>query len=311
MARGRMHIPGEFHMLTNRCEEGRFFLKPTKKVVQIIAYWFARSVELYGKNLEIYAYCFLCNHFHLLCKDNGGSLAEFMGYFQGNVARELNEHLGRKSAHFWQGHYHDEIVEGYRSFWTQYLYVTANAVKSGLVDRVSEWQGLCSLENAKSGEPVVAVGLNRTRYHNANRGKKKRSKKEFEERYEFRIATPPELRRMTDKERAGELGKMVHTAEIRYASRRDRRPTLGMSRVMKISSLYKPKEPASPVPRRFACDTKEREKERVEQYRGFIAAYKETYEGFRSASLLGRRFYGEWPRGSLPPSCARSVTLTS
>ena len=33
----RMHEKGAIHLLTNRCEEGRFFLLPRKEIVEIVA----------------------------------------------------------------------------------------------------------------------------------------------------------------------------------------------------------------------------------------------------------------------------------
>jgi REP element-mobilizing transposase RayT len=307
MASGRMHNRGGIHMITNRCEEGRFFLKPTKEVLDIITYWFARAMEKYGDGLEIYAFCFLCNHFHLLCRDNAGTLAKFMGYFQGNVARAINEHLGRSPAHFWQGHYDDQIIEGQRTFWKKYLYIIANTVKSGLVDRVARWEGFCSYKAALSGKPIVAVGVNRTRLHNANRGNKKREAKEFEERFEFSLATPPGMEEMTQKERAREIGRMVRKAERHYTDRRDRKPALGMENVLKVSSLHLPESLARSPKRRFACDSRQQEIERLKEYRQFIGAYKQVYAAFISSSLRGFRFHGEWPPGSLPPSASEPV----
>jgi len=309
MSSGRMHDSGEIHMVTNRCEEGRFFLKPTKEVLDIVTYWFARAMEKYGDGLEVYAFCFLCNHFHMLCRDNDGSLAKFMGYFQGNVAKEINEHLGRSPAHFWQGHYDDQLIEGERTFWKKYLYIVCNAVKSGLVKRVSMWRGFCSFKAALSGEPIVAVGVNRTRLHNATRGNKKRKAKEFEERFEFCLTPPPSMEGMTQKERAVEIDWMVQKAERHYTNRRARKPALGMKRVLEIPALHRPEPLARTPRRRFACDSRQREFERLEEYRRFIGAYKQAYAGFISASMRGRPFHAEWPHGSIPPSGNKPVRL--
>ena len=78
MSSGRMHNLGDIHMVTNRCEEGAFFLLPTALINEIITYWLARSMSKFGNGLKIYCYFFLSNHFHLFCKDTEGTLAEFM-----------------------------------------------------------------------------------------------------------------------------------------------------------------------------------------------------------------------------------------
>jgi hypothetical protein len=100
---------------------------------------------------------------------------------------------------------------------------------------------------------------------------------------------------------------MVRKAEAHYAGRRDNKTALGMEGVMSISSFYRPPPPARIPRRRFACDSSRREKERLDEYRQFIGAYKLAYAQFRSASLRGFGFHVEWPRGSFPPSCDQVV----
>ena len=303
MASGRMYHRGEIHMVTNRCEEGRFFMKPRKKVREVIAYWFAKAMDKYGDGLDVYAFCFLSNHFHMLCRDRGGQLAQFMEYFQGNVARAVNRALERGGAHFWQGHYDDQIVDGENAFWTKYLYITTNAVKAGLVRRTEHWRGFCSFDAAVSGKPIIAVGLNRTKFHAANRGGKRRSMSEFEERFEFSLATPPDLLNLSHKKRSEHLRELILQADKRCAANRSNEPALGMRKVLEIPWHHKPQAPKRRRPtQRFACDTKEAEQARLEGYRDFIGEYKRVFGNFMSASQRGRPFHCEWPSGSFPPA---------
>ncbi len=308
MASGRMHRRGDIHMITNRCEEGRYFLLPTEQVNDIVLYWFARALCLFGDGLEIYAFCFLSNHFHLLCKDTKGTLAAFMGYFQGNVARAINQELGRDPAHFWQGHYDDQIVIGKKTFWNKYLYILTNAVKSGLVRRVEDWSGLNSFSAATCDRILRGTGLNKTKYHNANRGNLPRAKSEFIETYEFHLSPPPMLEALSPTEQRKEVYRMVKHAEVHYLSRRDRKPVLGMAKVLSFSPIHRPERPERRPRRRFACDTIEKETELLERYREFIGEYKRTFGGFRRASCLHRRFHSEWPPGSYPPACHTPMT---
>jgi len=303
MASGRMHRIGDIHFITNRCEEGRYFMLPTEKINALVLYWFAKALHLYGQGLEIFAFCFLSNHFHLLCRDTMGTLAAFMGYFEGNLAKAINCELGRGRAHFWQGHYDDQIVVGEKSFWNKYVYTVTNAVKSGLVRRVEEWAGCNSFEAAVRGEKILGTGLNKTRYHNGNRGSIKREKFKFIETYEFELTAPPMLEGLPSKERQREVYRMVKSSEAHYLCRRDRKPVLGMAKVMLFNPLHKADRPDGRVRRRFACDSEEKEKELMEEYRYFIYEYKVTFDGFRRSSGKRRRFHGEWPAGSYPPSC--------
>ena len=87
MAAIRMHLNSSIHFITsviiaeinddipNRCEQEQFLLLPSQTINQIIGAWFARSLCLFGEGLEIFAFIFLGNHFHLLCRDTKGTLA--------------------------------------------------------------------------------------------------------------------------------------------------------------------------------------------------------------------------------------------
>ncbi|MCP4601105.1 MAG: hypothetical protein GY847_11375 [Proteobacteria bacterium] len=307
MGSGRMHNLGDIHMVTNRCEEGAFFLLPTALINEIITYWLARAMCKFGRGLQIYCFFFLSNHFHLFCRDTEGTLAEFMEYFQGNVARAINRAIGRGPAHFWQGHYDDQLIDGEKTFWNKYVYIMTNAVKSGLVKRVEDWAGVNSFKAAVTGEPIRATGLNRTRYHNANRGNKKRPKSDFMETYEFHLTPPPMLEHLPEKEQRKEIYRMVKHAEVHYLSRRNAKPVLGMAKVLSFKPTHRPNLLERRPHGRFACDTVQREKELIEAYKSFIDEYKRTFSGFRRASLHGYPFHGEWPRGSFPPACHSPV----
>ena len=87
---------------------------------------------LFGEGIEVYAFVFLSNHFHILVRDTKGTFAAFMWYFQGNVARAINRELERKGG-FWSREYDDVIVTGDEEFLDRYAYTVGNAVKAGLV----------------------------------------------------------------------------------------------------------------------------------------------------------------------------------
>lgn len=172
-----------------------FFMLPTKEINGFIRYLLAKAKDTYGKNIELYAFIFMSNHFHFLLKDPEGELPRFMSYFQGNLAREINRHIGRKGK-FWSREYHDlildtdpiiETVGSADVFWDRYCYTTLNAVKSGLVDTGSQWGGVSSLSHAFDNSPVVGTGLNRTAYGEKKRHNKNVNKEDFMETFSFAL----------------------------------------------------------------------------------------------------------------------------
>ncbi len=160
----RMHDKGAIHFVTNRCFQERLFMLPNEKINKIIGYWFSRAMEKYGAGLEVFAFIFLSNHFHALIRDNGGSLSEFMGYFQGNVAKAINVALGRKGD-FWSREYDDVLVDNeYEdAFLDRYAYIVCNSVKAGLTDKAEDWIGWNSINAALTGETFSFTGENKTK----------------------------------------------------------------------------------------------------------------------------------------------------
>ena len=313
----RMHFKNAVHFITNRTEHQMFFLLPTKTITKLIRQWFARALKKYGNGLEIYAFIFLSNHFHLLVKDTGdsgkspgtgGNLAAFMCYFQGNLARAVNRELGR-SGTFWSGEYDDVIVEGDAELLNRYAYTLCNAVKAGLVDTADEWPGWTSLQGALSDGTYRIEMVNRTKVHNATRRGQKVDKSKFEETWTFKLTLPPFLEGKTKDERRQFIKDLLKTAEAAYRERREYKPPLGVPAIRKQRPTDRPKNPSfRPRIKVFILD-EQRRREWLEGYRTFVGAYREAFDVYRKAAYKRRRPAIEWPDGSYPPGCWTPVRL--
>ena len=302
MSKPRMHLPGAVYLITNRCFQGRLFLLPTAQINFLVGYWFARALKHYGNGLEIYAFIFLSNHFHLLVRDNKGSLAPFMSYFQSNLAKEVNRILKRDGA-VWQGHYDDQIIVGEDMFWEKFCYVTCNAVKAGLVDKAAEWIGWSSLPASLSGEPFQFTAVNRNRYNKACRNRKKKPQREkYKETYSVSLTPPFGFEERSVQERAAHIRNLVAQQERFHREMRGNKPALGIEAISKQKPTDRPKISARTPKKRFACKDKAVLGECLSQYKQFVARYRETYHQFKIAAETGNRFHNEWPVGSYPPS---------
>jgi REP element-mobilizing transposase RayT len=309
MSGRRMHIKNEIHLITNRCFQQRLLMLPCDEVNFIIGYWFARSLVKFGAGLDIFTFVFLSNHFHLIVRDTAGTLSAFLGYFQANVAKALNERMGRNGA-FWQGHYDDQVVEGEDTFWDKYIYVTGNAVKAGLVDASDDWVGWSSLDKALHGGTFRFTALNRSRYNKAcQHRKKKPDPKQFEETYEFTLTPPLGLEKQTVEERADHLRPLLRKQEAIWKEQREGKPPLGIDAVLNQHPTDRPRNPARSPKKRFACKDERRLKERLAEYRAFIGAYREIYEQFKIAAKKRKRFHCEWPIGSYPPGARYPIAV--
>lgn len=141
----RNRNPNCYRLITIRTTAGRFFMKPTRACRRTIGGIVARYQEAFG--IEIYAYTFLSNHYHMLIKAPLGNTDEFMENVNREIARRLNFQNGR-SGQFWSRRYDDQTVISDEDLLEAFLYVTTNATRHGLVEDAAVWPGLSSIQHS-------------------------------------------------------------------------------------------------------------------------------------------------------------------
>src|SRR5512133_64478 len=137
----RRVLPGTTYLVTRRCSERRFFLKPSRLTNDIFLYVLAIAAQRYG--VLVHAFCVLSNHCHLIVTDEEGRLPAFMQYLDSLVARAVNASIGHFES-FWatDGSYSAVEPLGPADILAKTAYVLANPVAAGLVQRGTEWPGL-------------------------------------------------------------------------------------------------------------------------------------------------------------------------
>ena len=305
----RMHLRNTVHFVTNRVEHEMFLLKPTETVNHLICFWLAKAKAKFGDGIELYGFIVLSNHFHLLLNDTKGQLAEFMGYFQGNLARSVNAHLGRKGK-FWAREYDDVIVEGEQEFWNRYCYVNGNAVKSGLVALPEHWRGVSSYPYIMENRTIKVTGINKAKFNDAKRHNPHVDPRDFEETYEFRLTRPPAWSNWSHARCRDTTKELLRGACREYRKKRMYRPVLGMRKVMRQSPFDRPKETARSPRFKFFCMDKGRLKELKDAYKTFVGCYRQClshlFQGLKSQRVLATPIV--WPEGSYPPTRHRPIS---
>ncbi len=142
MTAPRQVLRGTVWLVTRRCSERRFFLRPSKKTDAIFRYVLAVAAERYG--IRLHAFCVLSNHFHLILSDPHARLPEFHRDLDSLVARAVNCSLGRWEGFWDRDGYSAVRLETPEAVLEKMVYVLANPVAAGLVRRGSEWPGLWS-----------------------------------------------------------------------------------------------------------------------------------------------------------------------
>jgi putative transposase len=110
----------------------------------------SQMVERYS--IDLYAYCLMPNHFHLVVKaGRADDLSNGMRWFTTTHVRRYHMHY-KTSGHLWQGRYKSFAVEDDDHLLTVVRYVEGNPVRAGLVKSATSWiwsshQGRFSSEN--------------------------------------------------------------------------------------------------------------------------------------------------------------------
>jgi len=153
MARSPRSIetPGRIVEITSRTVHGRFLMRPSEEVNELILGIVGRAQAKYG--VELFAFVFLSNHLHMLMRVLGvEQMALFNGFVKGNIARELGVvHQWRER--FWGRRYHHAPVKDTEAAQIKrFRYVLSNSCKEGLVRSPLDWPGVTSARALYNGE---------------------------------------------------------------------------------------------------------------------------------------------------------------
>ena len=142
MTAPRQVLPGASYLVTRRCAQRQFLLKPSPVVASVFKYVLAVAAARYG--ILLHAVCVLSNHFHIVLTDPRRQLPLFEQFLDSLVARALNAHYGRWE-HFWApGSYSAVKLETPEDLLDKAAYTLANPVTAGLVSRGRDWPGAWS-----------------------------------------------------------------------------------------------------------------------------------------------------------------------
>ncbi len=154
MSRPRPVLPGTCYLVTRRCLERRFFLRPDKVVTE--TFWYVLGYVAQKYNIGIVAACAMSNHYHLEIVDGHGCFPDFLRDFNALLARSINAHRGRWE-NFWSGTQTSmvQLLDG-ESQVEKAAYVICNPVKDDLVEFAHSWPGATSFEAIRQRRSITA-----------------------------------------------------------------------------------------------------------------------------------------------------------
>ena len=143
MTKPRRHIAGQIALLTRRCSERRYFLRPDDYINRVAPFEVGKAANKHGQ--AVYAAVAMSNHVHFGVGDTTGERSKFMQDSMSGIARARNCDLKRRG-HFWEaGSYGDTVLLDKDAIERKLLYIWLNPVRAGLVERAEDWPGFIIL----------------------------------------------------------------------------------------------------------------------------------------------------------------------
>ena len=269
MTAPRQVLPGTTYLVTRRCTQRQFLLKPSKTTNEVFLYLLAVAARRF--EIEVHAFCVLSNHFHLVLTDPHARLPAFHQFLDALVARAINASLGRREAFWAPDSYSAVRLVSAGDVLDKAAYVLANPVAAGLVRTGRLWPGLWSAPECIGSDPLR---IRRPRHFFDPKGV-------LPEQIELKMTSPPGFAS------AGEFRDQLSAAlEAREAeaTRARRGGFLGVARVLAQTPTG---QPAPGEPRRtlnplVAARDKWKRIEALGRLIAFLRSYRSAWAAWRA-----------------------------
>ena len=147
-------LPGRTYMITRRCTQRQFLMRPDRETNNAFIYCLAVAAQ--RCRIRVLFTVAMSNHHHTGIEDPEGNYPEFLEHFHKLFAKCQNALRGRWE-NFWSSEQTsvvrlvepDDIID-------KMTYALSNPVKDGLVDKAHHWPGVTSLGAITRDKPLVA-----------------------------------------------------------------------------------------------------------------------------------------------------------
>jgi REP element-mobilizing transposase RayT len=273
MSLPREVLPGRFYLITRRCTQRQFLLRPDKHVNNAFTYCLGDAAKRF--DIDVVLTCAMSNHHHTVIYDRHANYPAFLEHFHKMSARCLNVHR-RRWENFWSSEQvcvvrlidNDDVIE-------KLVYVATNPVKAHLVERAHQWPGVNGYRDLILQRPVTA---RRPWFFFRLHGS-------MPETVTLTYVIPPELGVTADVLRTLEERVERVEAELMRQRRQEGIRVVGRKQVLAQSPLARPRtrEPRRNLRPRIAARDKWSRLEAIRRNRAFLDDYRRT----RRSWLLG------------------------
>ena len=221
-------------MITRRCSERRFFLRPDEETNNAYIYCLALAVQ--RSKVEIVFSQAMANHAHTGIHDPEGNFPVFTEHFHGLLARCQNAHLGRFE-NFWSSEPTSvvRLLEP-ADVLDKMVYAYTNPTTADLVDTAAEWPGVSTLVATLTDGELAAK---RPAHFFRDDGS-------MPETVTVKIHRPRPFADLSQKEWAEKVSSLVEAKENEARDKRieEHRNVLGIARILGQDPFSRPKSHA-------------------------------------------------------------------
>ncbi|MEM1180260.1 MAG: transposase [Acidobacteriota bacterium] len=303
MARNPRYLPrpGAVIEITQRTIQGRFLLKPSRRLNAVVAGCLARAQKNTGAT--VHAVAVLSNHFHLLASFTSvQQMASFVGQLKTNISKEV----GR--LHNWKGSLFDgrysavPLSDEPKIQLKRLRYVLSQGAKEGLVLSPLDWPGVHSARALVNRRKLRGVWVNRTDLYAARQRNPKTREDQFTEQTELQLTALPCLAHLSAKEQKRVVQDMILAIEKETLERHRRSGTApaGAEAVTRRRAHDRPKH-FRPMPRPHFHASKELLRVLTDGFRLFLTAYRRAADRLAAGELSV-----VFPDNCFPPRCPSS-----
>ena len=296
MSLPRPILPQTTYLITRRCSQRQFLLRPSKLVSSVLLYCLAEAAR--KSQVQIHAFCVLANHIHLVVSDPESRLPVFVHWLDMFVAKCINASLGRWENFWSSGTYSAVRLEDPEAVLEKMVYTLTNPVAAGLVSHGYQWPGLRSAPGLIGEKRIVQ----RPKIFFRPAGRAPMSS-------ELIVARPPSFAHLSDQAFSLLLQQAVENkeAEIRHKAKANGDSFLGRKAILAQSPYATPRthEPRRQINPRVATRDKWSRIEALQRLRCFLEAYRDAWQQFRegiSGAIFPAGTY--WLRIRFGVSCA-------
>lgn len=155
MSKPRQVLPGQFYLLTRRCTQRMFLMRPDDATNNAFVYCLAEAAQRF--DIEVLLPVAESNHHHTVIFDRHGRCPQFIEHFHKMFARCQNALRGRFE-NMWAAVEpcvtrlvdRGDVIE-------KLIYAASNPVKDGLVELVHHWPGVNGYGRLLQGRPMRAT----------------------------------------------------------------------------------------------------------------------------------------------------------